>query len=235
MLTVLGRFLSCRWTLPFLASAALGCGTAYGPALYDSGLPAPVPFSSATRGSFVAVDGSRGDGFNEGERMLMARGHYLAVDGDGALRWSYGGFLYGGSYRIQKRLTSLLRGPREFGGFGAEGDLSFSRRFGAVEIGGGVYAMFGMELGPYALLWKMRGALPLLAGAGIYSSLALPAGNDAQLALQLGMGMPGLVTFNGQIALDRIVIWGGFGTSLDGFPRVGNLRRVSAGLAVHLD
>lgn len=207
----------------------------YGPALYDTNLPAPVPFSPKAHGDYVAADFSRGDGFNDGERTVGMRGHYIVADGEGMLRWSYGGFVYGGNYRIQERVNDLLRGPREFGGLGAEGDVSFSQQFGGISIGGGMYAAVGLELAPYALLWRMRGYLPHLAAAGAYVTVGTPMGDKAQgVALQIGLGMPGLVTLNGQIALDDVVIWGGLGASLDRYPSIGNLRRIGIGMALNI-
>lgn len=223
------------WAIVLLACGICGCGMRYGPALYDTNLPAPVPFSPNARGGYAAADFTRGNGYNDGERTVGMRGHYMIADGEGVLRWSYGGFVYGGSYQIQSSMNDRLRGPREFGGLGAEGDVSFSEQFGGVAIGGGVYAAVGLELAPYALLWRMRGYLPHLAAGGVYATVGTPLGDRAQgLALQLGLGMPGLVTLNGQIALDDVVIWGGVGASLNRYPGIGDMRRVGIGMAVNI-
>lgn len=214
-----------------LAGAVAGCGSLYRPALYDTNLPAAVPLHGDARGTYYGLEGGSSPGFNEGERLSMGRGHYMIADNQGPVRISYGAYFYGGNYRIQEELNAKLQGPRSFGGAGAQADLAFVESFGNISVGGGVYGALGLELGPYPLLWKRRGMLPYVALADIYATFGTRLGDgDRWLGFQFGLGLPGLLSINGQLDLGEVLIWGGAGTALDRFPAPGTMRRFTAGI-----
>lgn len=47
--------------------------------------------------------------------------------------------------------------------------------------------------------------------------------------------MPGLAVINGQLDLDRVVIWGGYGMELDRYPAPGKLGRVALGMGYRVE